>query len=437
MIDVVSVPKGVVVEATRESEGEKKEIKFRFVLDQKKVIGTFGDELKWGARLVKFLKTNSVDEASIVPNGLDAEKVAIGARLALYRFRKYISSLDEKEPILHVVGKEYDEAVSRANSICEAVELARDLANEPAISIPPLTFAQVAKEKMKGLPIEVEVVEEERLRKDGFGGIIAVGKGSANPPALLVMKYNGGQGKPIVLVGKGVVFDSGGLNLKVGSGIRSMYMDKSGAADVVGAVYGAAKLKVNKNVVGIAPLVENIPSGTAIRPGDIIKMYSGKTVEVANTDAEGRLILADAISYGKTFDPQEIVDLATLTGAQVVALGSKVAAVMGNDDHLISSLIESGKRTEELLWQLPLFDLYEELVKGERSDLKNISDTGEAGSIVGGTFLKFFAEGTPWAHIDLAGPAMLNAEWEWMSKGATGFGVRLLLDHLKGRIVFI
>ncbi|MGC9175228.1 MAG: leucyl aminopeptidase family protein [Thermoprotei archaeon] len=437
LIDVVSVPKGVLVEATHEGEGEKKEIKFKFSLDEKKIVGTFGDELKWGSRLVKFLRSNSITEASVVLNGLNAEKVAIGARLACYRFKKYLTSSEDKEITIHIVGKEHEAEVNTANTVCEAVELARDLGNEPAISVPPLTFAQVAKEKLRGLPVEVEVIESDKLLKDGFGGIMAVGKGSSNPPALLVMKYNGGQGKPIVLVGKGVVFDSGGLNLKVGGGIRGMYMDKSGAADVVGAVYGAAKLKINKNVIGIAPLVENIPSGSAIRPGDIIRMYSGKTVEVANTDAEGRLILADAISYGKTFDPQEIVDLATLTGAQVVALGSKVAAVMGNDDKLISSLIESGKRTGELLWQLPLFDLYEDLVKGERSDIKNISDTGEAGSIVGGTFLKYFAEGTPWAHIDLAGPAMLNSEWEWMNKGATGFGVRLLLDHLKGRMVFI
>ena len=432
-MDCVTEPKGVLVEARKEAGEKTKEISFRFSLDERKVIANQGDPLKWGARLAKFLRGNSVEEASVILNGMDAEKVATGLRLADYKFTKYLTSDERKGLTVHFVGQENCDAISRAAQVCEAVELARDLANEPAITLPPSTFASVVNDKMHGLPIEVQVMEEEELKKKGFGGILAVGKGSANPPALLVLKYNGGSGKPVVLVGKGVVFDAGGLNLKVGGGIRSMYMDKSGAADVVGAVYGAAKLRLKKNIVGIVPLVENIPSGTAIRPGDIIKMYSGKTVEVANTDAEGRLILADGISYGKTFDPEEIIDLATLTGAQVVALGTKVAAVMGNEEKLISSLIESGKRTQELLWQLPLFDLYDELVKGDRSDLKNISDTSEAGSIVGGAFLKPFAEGTPWAHIDLAGPAMLSSDWEWMTKGATGFAVRLLLDHLQAQ----
>jgi len=431
LMDCVSTPKGVVVEAVKEDE--KKDITFKFSLDEKKILGSQGDPLKWGARLIKFLKANSIEEASLALNGLSAEKVALGAKLANYKFAKYLSSNETKEVKLHFIGLELEDEVNKAQVLSEAVYLARDLGNEPAISVPPLTFAKTVSEKMHGLPVEVQILEEEELRKQGFGGILAVGKGSVNPPALLIMKYNGGSGKPVVLVGKGVVFDAGGLNLKVGGGIRGMYMDKSGASDVVGAIFAAAKLKIKKNVIAIAPLVENIPSGNAVRPGDVIKMYSGKTVEVANTDAEGRLILADAIAYGKTYDPEEIVDLATLTGAQVVALGTKVAAVMGNDEHLVSSLIEAGKRTEEPLWQLPLFELYDELVKGDRSDLKNISDTNEAGSIIGGAFLKPFAEGAPWAHIDLAGPAMLNSDWEWMTKGATGFGVRLLIDHLSSQ----
>ncbi|MDP7974992.1 MAG: leucyl aminopeptidase [TACK group archaeon] len=425
-IDQASVPSGVIVEARDEG---KKDITFRFSLDDKKVIGSKGDPLRWGARLARFLRANEVYEASVDLGGLDAQAVATGAALADYRFGKY-STEERKEISLHLLGSGLEDALRVAGHVVQAVELARDLGNEPAISVPPELFARRAREALSGLPVEVSVLQYEELKAKGFGGLVAVGKGSSNPPAMLVMRYEGGNDRPRAVVGKGVVFDAGGLNLKTSSGIRNMYMDKSGAADTVGIMLGLAKLGVKRNVIGVAPLVENIPSGNAVRPGDIIRTYSGKTVEVANTDAEGRVILADAIWYAKELGASEIVDLATLTGAQVVALGNKVAAVMGNDDSLIQSLLQSGKRTQDLLWQLPLFEFYDELVKSDRADLKNVSETGEAGSEVGGAFLKPFAEGVPWAHVDLAGPAMLDKDWEWATKGATGFGVRLMLDHL-------
>ncbi|MCL5788428.1 MAG: leucyl aminopeptidase family protein, partial [Candidatus Marsarchaeota archaeon] len=430
-IDIVPEPIGVIAEPLPKSRGEpdtaqaQAQDKFHYSVEKNKIIGPDADSLKWGAQLASYMESSGFAEVSVIPAHLNAEELSLGLMLADYRFTKSTSQAGTADgKVVHIVAGK-GESLSRAGVVYDSVKLARDLGNEPAGNLPPEKFAETVKVSLSGLPVNVTVMSYAQLLEEGFGGIVGVGKGSANPPCLLVAHYSPhNPSRRVALVGKGVVFDAGGLNLKPTGAIDTMYTDKCGAA---------ARLGLKVEVISLAPLVENVPSGSATRPGDILKMYDGKTVEVLNTDAEGRLILADAMSYAiKKYSPDELIDLATLTGAQVVALGTKMAAVMGNDRKLVAGLIESGERVHEHIWELPLPGFYDNLVKSRRADLKNVvgSQSREAGCIVGGLFLKHFAGSCAWAHIDLAGPSHTAEGWDWNPPGATGFGVRLLIDHL-------
>jgi leucyl aminopeptidase len=281
------------------------------------------------------------------------------------------------------------------------------------------------------------VFSQNELKKKGFGGITAVGKGSKNEPKLMVLEHHGGRSnkKPIVLVGKAVTFDTGGISLKPGEKMDEMKFDKCGGCTVLGIMKAVSELKLPVNVVGIIPSVENMPSGESYRPGDIIKLYNGKTAEILNTDAEGRLILADALAYGeKQYSPKAIIDFATLTGACIVALGTNVAAIVSNNEKLKQKINESSKRTTEEVWELPLNDDYMDMIKSDVADMKNVGIGRAAGTITAAAFLKNAIEETPWVHIDIAGVAWTQVATKskpYNPKGATGFGVRLILDYLQ------
>ncbi len=274
---------------------------------------------------------------------------------------------------------------------------------------------------------------KNEMKKLGMGALLGVAQGSQEPPALIVLEYRGGRKTepPVVIVGKGITFDTGGISLKPPANMDEMKMDMSGGGVTLGTLQAAAALKLPVNVIGLVPATENMPSGTAIKPGDVLKSMSGKTIEVLNTDAEGRLVLADALAYAARYKPQAVIDLATLTGAVVVALGHSAAAVLGNDETLVKKLITSGESTGERLWQLPLWEEHEKAMKSQLADLKNIAGPGVgAGTITGAAFLKAFAGDQPWAHLDIAGTAW-GDEKPYVPKGPSGFGVRLLVDYLE------
>ena len=286
---------------------------------------------------------------------------------------------------------------------------------------------QAKKEKLT-----VKLLDEKALKQKKFGALLAVAAGSQSKPRLLILEYKPkGAKKVIAFVGKGVTFDSGGLNLKSSGSLEDMKMDMSGAAAVAGTLIAVARLKPGVSVVGAIPIVENMPSGKAFRPGDIIKSYAGQTVEVGNTDAEGRLILIDTMSYVlKQYKPGVMIDLATLTGACMVALGEKIAGVFSPDDRLAETILASGEKTHERCWRMPLPDDYRELLKSEFADINNMSNTRWGGAITAALFLSEFVKDTRWAHIDIAGPAYVKKADAYCGAGGTGFGVRLLCDLL-------
>lgn len=364
---------------------------------------------------------------------------AEGAALGLYRFDKYITKKEDNETRVteiilcsneRSVIRTGKKAVHEAAIITEAVTLARNLANAPGNEIYPQTLAEAARRSGKTSGYRVTVLNEKEIAKLGMGGVIAVSQGSARPPRFIIMEYGSSSQPPVVLVGKGVTFDTGGISIKPASGMAEMKMDMSGAAAVIGTFQAAAQLKLPVHLVGLIPAVENMLSGSATRPGDIIRHYNGKTSEVDNTDAEGRLILADALAYAERFKPAAVIDLATLTGACVVALGHVVTGMMGNDSTLMSKLKAAGEETYERVWELPLYDEYEKLIKSDVADVKNVGGRW-AGAITAAWFLKKFIGDYKWVHLDIAGTAMLEENSDYTQKGASGVGVRLLTHLLK------
>ena len=325
----------------------------------------------------------------------------------------------------------------RGQIIGEEVNRTRALSNTPGGDMTPRGLAQAAKTAVKGLPVTVMTLSVSQMEKLGMGALLGVGKGSVHPPTFTIMEYKGGPSsqKPIVLAGKGITFDSGGLNLKPSNGIYEMHMDISGAAAVIHTVALAARLKLKKNVVGLIPSAENMPGNEAYRPGDILKSMSGKTIDVLNTDAEGRLVLADALTYAKKLKPSVVIDVATLTGAALSALGLYASGVMSRDEKLSAMLITLGEESGDYTWPLPLWDEYEAAIQGTFADLTNIGNGASArygGAIEGGIFLWQFAKelDAPWAHIDIA-PRMTSAPGEELSKGAAGAPVRLLIRFIE------
>jgi leucyl aminopeptidase len=314
--------------------------------------------------------------------------------------------------------------------VADAVCRARDLVSEPANVLTPKAFADACAD-LAAMGIEVEILDREALSGLGMRALLAVAQGSAQSPYVAVMRWrgsgSGGGRPPLALVGKGVCFDSGGISIKPAQGMEDMKHDMAGAAAVYGAMLALAGRKARADVVGVVGLVENMPSGTAQRPGDVVRGMAGKTIEVVNTDAEGRLVLADLLHHTRErFNPCAMIDLATLTGAVVVALGHERAGLFATDEDLASRLTAAGEATGELLWRLPLDKAYEKHVKSTIADLKNVGRGREAGSIAGAVFLKEFVGDTPWAHLDIAGTAWTSRDLPLAGKGATGFGVRLL-----------
>jgi len=326
-------------------------------------------------------------------------------------------------------------AVERALSIAEATNLAREWSHEPPNLVNPVTLAARVRILARNTGLKCAIYNEKHLARMKAGALLAVGMASKSPPRLLVLEYSGKTRaktvRPIVLVGKAITFDTGGYSLKDKTGIVGMKYDKCGGMAVLGVMQAVAKLKPKIPVIGIVPAAENMIAGNAYRPNDRIKTMSGKTVEIISTDAEGRLILADALTFAQQkYNPRAVIDLATLTGGIVVALGAVRAGLFSNHDGLAEGLIASGEHVHERLWRLPLDEDYLDLIKGDDSDLKN-SGGRHAHPIIGGIFLKQFVhDDIPWAHLDIAGTATTERELSYCSKGATGFGVRLLVDFI-------
>ena len=371
-----------------------------------------------------------------------AASMAYGALLRSYNFRKYRtrparennngeSEPEEKPSILYVHCKDpraAEKAFADKLAVAEGVFTARDLINEPANALGPVEFAARA-EELSSLGVEVEVLEPDALEELGMGALLGVAQGSTRPARVVVMQWNGAKSKrakPLCIIGKGVVFDSGGLSMKPASGMEDMKGDMGGAACVVGLMRALAARKAATNVVGIIGLVENMVSGAAQRPGDIVTSMSGQTIEVLNTDAEGRLVLADVIWYAQErFKPRFMVDLATLTGAIMVALGKEHAGLFSNDDKLAADITEAGLVTGEKVWRMPLGKAYDKLIDSKNADMKNIGGRF-GGAITAAQFLQRFVKDTPWAHLDIAGTALDSPKDELNQSWSSGWGVRLL-----------
>jgi leucyl aminopeptidase len=362
-----------------------------------------------------------------------AEALVAGTILAAYRFDAYKSGDGDEAPRLEaltLVGPaDLEDAAEVARVVTEAQNRARDLQNTPANVATPTFLAARAEEIAAGSEaLSTETLGRAELEAKGMGGILAVSQGGPEEPKLVVLRYSGGgSGPTLALVGKGVTFDTGGISLKPGAGMQEMKMDMSGAAAVLEAVAAIAELQLPLDLIALVPTTENMPSGTAIKPGDVITQYGGKTVEVNNTDAEGRLILADALAYAVELGAERVVDIATLTGAVEVALGKTYAAVIANDDEVAAEAIQAGEVTGELLWRMPLHPEYTELMKGDVADLSNLGKKRLAGTLTAAAFLEQFVGDTAWAHLDIAGTAWGTGR-EYVGSGASGFGVRLLVE---------
>ncbi len=363
-----------------------------------------------------------------------AQAVAEGSVLGAYQYIKYRTVDRQKIKVIQsitLVGDGVGAFVEKGAVLAECENFVRDLANEPASNLKPEQLANSAKE-LSRLGVKVVVYDKKGIEKLGLSALLAVNRGSVNEPRFVVMEYDGGK-KRVALVGKGITFDSGGLDLKPEDGMFTMKHDMCGAATVIAVVKAAALLKLKVHVIGVFVATENMPGMDAYKPGDIVKTYSGKTIEVINTDAEGRVILSDALAYTeKVFKPDAIIDLATLTGACVVALGNVCAGIIGRDKKLIAHLIRSGDIVGERVWELPFFKEYQEQVKSEVADVRNLGLIPRSGgAITAAAFLSLFVEKTPWAHIDIAGTAWSDVDLDYVRKGGTGFGVRLLVHALE------
>lgn len=369
-----------------------------------------------------------------------AQTVAENAAMAGYEFTKYKAKIDAgftvKSVLLLVAKAEVGAAqrgVKVGTVVGEQVNAARDLGNTPGGEMTPTFLAQQAQEAGKKFGFTVRVLGRAEMKKLGMGAILGVAHGSAEEPKFIIMEYWGAPKKsepPYVLVGKGVTFDTGGLNLKPEKSMLDMHLDMLGGAAVVNALAAAARLKLPVNVVGLVPSVENMPGSAGYRPGDVLKSLSGKTIEVLNTDAEGRIILADALTYAERYQPKLVIDVATLTGACMVALGLKYSGLMTPDEKLQRTLMAVGETSGDYVWPLPLNDEFADEVKGTFGDVQNLGKSGYGGASTGAAFLWQFAKKYPWAHLDIAGP-MKTVEGQYLSKGASGVGVRFLVELLR------
>jgi leucyl aminopeptidase len=368
-----------------------------------------------------------------------SQSIAEGALLGDYAFTKYKNKEENNKEIkiFNIIVAEknqiasYQQGCKKGLIFSEAVLLTRDMVNEPSNHMTPAIMAEIASQIAKTYQIKIEVLNREEMRQFGMGGILGVAQGSQEQPKFIVMEYNGSNSTDIdvALVGKAITFDSGGISIKPSENMGEMKGDMAGGASVVGAMKAIAQLKPKLNVLGIIPATENMPGGTAMKPGDIIRIMDGKTVEIISTDAEGRLILADGICFALKKGAKRVIDVATLTGGCRIALGDICTAVLGNDQYLIDSIISAGSRAGECLWQLPVNEEYKELNKSDIADIKNSG--GRYGSAISAAlFLGEFAGKTPWAHLDIAGTSMADKDRGYLIKGATGVPVRTLLNFI-------
>jgi len=363
-----------------------------------------------------------------------ARALAEGFWFSCYQYQEYQERESKFPQQIFLVGetKGLKSVLERAEALGGEHQYIRDLINRPGGDLGPEEFAQQAKEAGKKLGLKVRVFGEPELKRMGYNGILRVGQASSRPPRLVVVEYQGAKKKPVALVGKGVTFDSGGISLKRSEQMDRMKYDMAGAGAVLGTVRTCARLNLKEHLIGVIPLVENMPGGGAQRPGDIVRMADGTTVEVISTDAEGRMILADALYHSQKFSPRAIIDLATLTGSATIALGRYAIALLGNDQRLLNALLDAGEKSGERCWLLPLWEDYQELVKSPVADLRNVGKGREAGTIVGAVFLqKFVKKGLPWAHLDIASCAWSDEEHPYLGRGATGVGLRLLVRYLE------
>ena len=380
-----------------------------------------------GAKRIAWAVPDGVDEAAI------ATALAEGTLLAAYRFDRYKSSKngdDESGPQQVEISSERDlsSAIGDTDIVIEHQNAARDLQNLPSNYLTPAKLAEHALGRVAEIEgLDGEAFGPEEIASRQMGGLLAVTKGSHEEPRFIVLRYDGG-GPGLALVGKAVTFDTGGISIKPSGKMQEMKMDMSGGSAVIEATAAIARLGLPVNLLSVIPATENMPSGHAVKPGDIIRIANGKTVEVNNTDAEGRLILADGLAYVAAEGAERIVDLATLTGAIVTALGSTYAGLFSNDDELSAALARASDTTGELVWRMPLHPDYKDLTRGKVADLTNVSEARKASSAYAASFLEEFVDGTPWAHLDIAGVAWDQDNREYVGKGASGWGVRFLVD---------
>jgi leucyl aminopeptidase len=396
----------------------------------------------------RFLRSKNAKSVAILPrSGGDVEKAAqnviSGAIMGLFEPDKYRTKEKEKREIDQIIvawegadEKALKRGAERGRIIGESVNFTRDLANEPGVFMTPTILAERAKEVAKSFGLTIDVLDQKRMEKLGMGSLLGVSRGSDEPPKLIVMTYQ--PRKPdkrhkdelLALVGKGITFDSGGISLKPGENMELMKYDMTGAATVIGAMRAIAQLKPGIPVIGVAPCSENLPSGKATKPGDVLRAMTGKTIEVINTDAEGRLVLADALAYARKLGATTIIDMATLTGAVSIALGDVNTGILGTDQELIDRVIDAGKEVGEKFWQLPLDKEYSNQIKSDIADIKNTGGK-KAGTITAAAFLKEFVEDIPWAHLDIAGTAWGDPATPFRAKGPTGVAVRTLVEFVE------
>ena len=398
------------------------------------------DNEKKGANFYNFLKSNLLTDLTLFDNNINQtqiknklfiEEFLHGIQLKAYEFNKYKTKKENTEININIVVRKQKKTIkyNRFNSLLEGLNFTKDLVSEPGNILHPDEYARRI-QKLKTIGLKIKVYNQKELKKMGMGALLGVGQGSVRGSYLVTMEWNGNKSKskPLAFVGKGVCFDTGGYSLKPARFMEDMTYDMAGSAAVVGLMKTLALRKAKINAVGVVGLVENMVSGNAQRPGDIVKSYSGKTIEVLNTDAEGRLVLADALTFTeKKFKPKFIIDLATLTGAIIVSLGSEYGGLFSNDDKLSKQLIDSGEKVDEKLWRMPLHKNFDKLMNSKNADMQNINYVGGAGSTTAAQFLqRFIINKTPWAHLDIAGMAFSKYGGALNSGGATGYGVRLL-----------
>ena len=408
-------------------------------LSTNKVRGAVAETCRW-------LRQKSIANIATIAQGAgindispkdSAQAVTEGALLGLYLFRKHMTREDNKlgeikqllifgsdETKLHL-----EEGSNKGKVLAEATNLARDMVNEPANYMTPKHMAETATKLAESYKLEVSILEREQMAELGMGALLGVAQGSQQPPKFIVLHYKGGDSPEtnVVLVGKGITFDSGGISIKPSEKLGEMKGDMAGGAAVLGAIAAIAQLKPEINVTAIVPATENLPSGSALKPGDILTAMSGKTIEIVSTDAEGRLILADALGYAKKLGAKLIVDVATLTGSCRVALGDVCTGAFGNNQELVDKVIAAGTEAGELIWQMPMYDEYKEQNKSDVADIKNVGGR-LGGAITAAKFLAEFADDTPWVHLDIAGTSLSEKERAYQIKGATGVPVRTLVN---------